>query len=41
MLERAHARAAALLRDDPGLRAPELALLAAELEAAETEPVAA
>jgi ATP-dependent DNA helicase RecG len=41
ILERAHARAAALLRDDPGLRAPELALLAAELEAAEKEPVAA
>jgi ATP-dependent DNA helicase RecG len=41
ILERAHARATALLRDDPGLQAPELALLAAELEAAETEPVAA
>jgi ATP-dependent DNA helicase RecG len=41
ILERAHARAAALLREDPGLRAPELALLAAELEAAEKEPVAA
>jgi ATP-dependent DNA helicase RecG len=41
ILERAHARATALLREDPGLRAPELALLAAELEAAEKEPVAA
>ena len=41
ILERAHARAAVLLREDPGLRAPELALLAAELEAAEKEPVAA
>ncbi len=41
ILERAHARAAALLREDPGLSAPELALLAAELEAAEKEPVAA
>jgi ATP-dependent DNA helicase RecG len=41
ILERAHARAAALLREDPGLRAPELSLLAAELEAAEKEPVAA
>ena len=34
-------RATVLLREDPGLRAPELALLAAELEAAEKEPVAA
>jgi ATP-dependent DNA helicase RecG len=41
ILERAHARATALLKDDPGLRAPELSLLAAELEAAEKEPVAA
>jgi ATP-dependent DNA helicase RecG len=41
ILERAHARAMALLREDPGLRAPELMLLAAELEAAEKEPVAA
>jgi ATP-dependent DNA helicase RecG len=41
ILERAHARATALLREDPGLRAPELALLAAQLEAAEKEPVAA
>jgi ATP-dependent DNA helicase RecG len=41
ILERAHARATVLLREDPGLRAPELALLAAELEAAEKEPVAA
>jgi ATP-dependent DNA helicase RecG len=41
ILERAHGRAAALLREDPGLQAPELALLAAELEAAEKEPVAA
>ena len=41
ILERAHARATALLKEDPGLRAPELSLLAAELEAAEKEPVAA
>jgi ATP-dependent DNA helicase RecG len=41
ILERAHARAAALLREDPGLEAPELALLADELAAVETEMVAA
>jgi ATP-dependent DNA helicase RecG len=41
ILERAHARALALLRDDPGLQAPELALLAAALADAEKEPVAA
>jgi len=41
ILERAHARAAALLRDDPGLAAPELALLADALAHAETEPVPA
>jgi ATP-dependent DNA helicase RecG len=41
ILERAHARALALLRDDPGLQAPELALLAAALAEAEKEPVAA
>jgi ATP-dependent DNA helicase RecG len=41
ILERAHARATRLLRDDPGLEAPELALLAAQLAAAEQEPVAA
>jgi ATP-dependent DNA helicase RecG len=41
ILERAHARAASLLRDDPALEAPEHALLARELAAAEAEPVAA
>jgi ATP-dependent DNA helicase RecG len=41
ILERAHARAAALLRDDPGLEAPELALLAEQLAEVETEMVAA
>jgi ATP-dependent DNA helicase RecG len=41
VLERAHARAAALLHDDPALDAPEHALLAAELAEAEAEPVAA
>jgi ATP-dependent DNA helicase RecG len=41
VLERAHARAAALLAEDPGLQAPEHALLAAALALAEAEPVAA
>jgi ATP-dependent DNA helicase RecG len=41
ILERAHARAEALLREDPRLEAPELSLLAAELAAAELEPVVA
>src|ERR671937_97667 len=41
LLERAHARAAALLRDDPGLEAPELALLAELVDAHEREPVPA
>jgi ATP-dependent DNA helicase RecG len=41
ILERAHARATALLRDDPGLEAPELALLAEQLAEVETEMVAA
>jgi ATP-dependent DNA helicase RecG len=41
ILERAHARALALLRDDPGLRAPELALLAEAVDEREQEPVAA
>jgi ATP-dependent DNA helicase RecG len=41
ILERAHARAAALLRDDPGLEAPELALLAERVDEHEREPVAA
>jgi ATP-dependent DNA helicase RecG len=41
ILERAHLRAAALLREDPALEAPEYALLARELAAAEAEPVAA
>jgi ATP-dependent DNA helicase RecG len=41
ILERAHARAAALLAEDPGLEAPELTLLADELAAVETEMVAA
>jgi ATP-dependent DNA helicase RecG len=41
ILERAHARAAALLRDDPGLAAPELALLADALSAVEPESVPA
>ena len=41
ILERAHERAALLLRDDPGLEAPELALLAERVDAREGEPVAA
>jgi ATP-dependent DNA helicase RecG len=41
ILERAHARAAALLRDDPALAAPELALLAERVDAHEREPVPA
>jgi ATP-dependent DNA helicase RecG len=41
ILERAHARAAALLAEDPGLEAPELMLLADELATVETEMVAA
>jgi ATP-dependent DNA helicase RecG len=41
ILDRAHARAAALLREDPGLEAPELALLADELAVVEAEMVAA
>jgi ATP-dependent DNA helicase RecG len=41
ILERAHGRAAALLRDDPGLAAPELALLAERVDEHEREPVTA
>jgi ATP-dependent DNA helicase RecG len=41
ILERAHERAALLLRDDPGLEAPELALLAERVDEREGEPVAA
>jgi ATP-dependent DNA helicase RecG len=41
LLERAHARAAALLDDDPGLERPEHALLAGALAELEAEPVAA
>jgi ATP-dependent DNA helicase RecG len=41
VLERAHARAAQLLRDDPSLAAPELALLRDALAAAEARAVAA
>jgi ATP-dependent DNA helicase RecG len=41
ILERAHERAALLLRDDPGLEAPELALLAEQVDEREGEPVAA
>jgi ATP-dependent DNA helicase RecG len=41
LLERAHARAAALLDEDPGLERPENALLADELALREAEPVAA
>jgi ATP-dependent DNA helicase RecG len=41
ILERAHARARALLAEDPGLDAPELTLLADELATVETEMVAA
>jgi ATP-dependent DNA helicase RecG len=41
ILERAHTRAAALLRDDPGLAAPELALLAERVDEHEREPVPA
>jgi ATP-dependent DNA helicase RecG len=41
ILERAHARAATLLAEDPGLDAPELTLLADELATVETEMVAA
>jgi ATP-dependent DNA helicase RecG len=41
ILERAHQRAALLLRDDPGLEAPELALLAERVDEREGEPVAA
>jgi ATP-dependent DNA helicase RecG len=41
LLERAHARAAALLDDDPGLERPEHALLADALAELEAEPVAA
>jgi ATP-dependent DNA helicase RecG len=41
ILERAHARATALLRDDPGLEAPERALLADAVAAAEAAPVPA
>jgi ATP-dependent DNA helicase RecG len=41
LLERAHARAAAILQADPRLEAPEHALLADALAAAEAEPVAA
>jgi ATP-dependent DNA helicase RecG len=41
LLERAHAHAAALLREDPALEAPEHALLADALAAVEPEAVAA
>jgi ATP-dependent DNA helicase RecG len=41
ILERAHQRAALLLHDDPGLAAPELALLAERVDEREGEPVAA
>jgi len=41
VLERAYARAEALLRDDPRLEAPEHALLAGRLRAVEAQPVAA
>jgi ATP-dependent DNA helicase RecG len=41
VLERAHARAEALLRDDPRLEAPEHVLLAEALAAVEAQPVAA
>jgi ATP-dependent DNA helicase RecG len=41
ILERAHERAALLLRHDPGLEAPELALLAERVDEREGEPVAA
>jgi ATP-dependent DNA helicase RecG len=41
ILERAHARAGALLRDDPALEAPELALLRPGVDEHEREPVAA
>jgi ATP-dependent DNA helicase RecG len=41
ILERAHQRAALLLREDPGLQAPELALLAERVDEHEREPVAA
>ncbi|MEN3283539.1 MAG: ATP-dependent helicase RecG, partial [Solirubrobacteraceae bacterium] len=41
ILERAHQRAALLLHDDPGLEAPELALLAERVDEREGEPVAA
>jgi ATP-dependent DNA helicase RecG len=41
ILDRAHARAAALLRDDPALAAPELALLAERVEERLREPVPA
>jgi ATP-dependent DNA helicase RecG len=41
LLERAHARAAAILQADPRLEAPEHALLANALAAAEAEPVSA
>jgi ATP-dependent DNA helicase RecG len=41
LLERAHARAAVVLQADPRLEAPEHALLADALAAAEAEPVAA
>jgi ATP-dependent DNA helicase RecG len=41
VLERAHARATALLHDDPALQAPELALLAERVDEHEREPVAA
>ena len=41
LLERAHARAGALLAADPGLEAPEHALLADALRDAEAEPVMA
>jgi ATP-dependent DNA helicase RecG len=41
ILERAHQRAGLLLRDDPGLEAPELELLAELVDEREGEPVAA
>jgi ATP-dependent DNA helicase RecG len=41
ILERAHVRAAALLRDDPKLAAPELSLLSERVDEHEREPVPA
>jgi hypothetical protein len=41
VLERAHERAARLLREDPALEGPEHVLLGAALAEREAEPVAA